>query len=51
MYRIILSTTQLNPDGKEILIPVADNIIDNVDRANKTITVTTPDGLIELYLE
>tara|TARA_B100000809_G_scaffold3027_1_gene3365 strand:+ start:6084 stop:6623 length:540 start_codon:yes stop_codon:yes gene_type:complete len=41
----------VNPDGKEILIPVADNIIDNVDRANKTITVTTPDGLIELYLE
>lgn len=41
----------VHPNGKEILIPVAENIIDNVDRANKTITVTTPDGLIELYLE
>ena len=41
----------VNSDGKEILIPVADNIIDNIDRANKTITVSTPDGLIELYLE
>ena len=41
----------VNVDEREILIPVADNIIDNVDRKNKTITVTCPDGLIDLYLE
>ncbi|MBL4592537.1 MAG: 16S rRNA processing protein RimM [Flavobacteriales bacterium] len=41
----------VNTDGKEILIPVADDIIVNVDRTNKTIEVTTPDGLIDLYLE
>lgn len=41
----------LHPSDKEVLIPVADNIIDKIDRINKTITVTTPDGLIELYLE
>lgn len=41
----------LHPTGKEILIPVAQDIIDNVDRVTKTITVTSPDGLIELYLK
>ena len=41
----------INNDEKEILIPVADDIIVNVDRANKTIEVNTPDGLIDLYLE
>jgi len=41
----------INAGDKEILIPVAEDIIDNVDRENKTITVTTPDGLIDLYLE
>ena len=41
----------INTDNKEILIPIADDIIVNVDRANKTIEVNTPDGLIDLYLE
>ena len=41
----------LHTTGKEVLIPVTENIIDTVDRANKTITVSTPDGLIALYLE
>ncbi|MFT5925898.1 MAG: 16S rRNA processing protein RimM [Rubritalea sp.] len=36
--------------GAEILIPLNDHFIDKVDRKNKTITVTTPDGLIDLYL-
>ena len=36
--------------GDEILIPVNDHFIDRVDRENKTVTVTTPDGLIDLYL-
>ena len=37
-------------DDKELLIPVADSIIDKVDRANKTLYVTTPEGLVDLYL-
>jgi 16S rRNA processing protein RimM len=41
----------INADDKEIMIPVVDHIIDKVDRENKTITVTTPEGLIDLYLE
>lgn len=38
-------------NGNEILIPLNDQFIDQVDRKNKTIHVTTPDGLIDLYLE
>jgi 16S rRNA processing protein RimM len=48
------STTQalfeVDKDGDQILIPLNDNFIDKVDRQEKTITVTTPDGLIDLYL-
>jgi 16S rRNA processing protein RimM len=36
--------------GKEILIPATDEIINKVDRKNKTIEVTTPEGLLEIYL-
>ncbi|MCD4696592.1 MAG: ribosome maturation factor RimM [Bacteroidales bacterium] len=35
---------------KEILIPVADNIIKNVDRKLKKVTVETPEGLLDIYL-
>ncbi|MDT8415426.1 MAG: ribosome maturation factor RimM [Flavobacteriaceae bacterium] len=35
---------------KEILIPITDTFIREVDRAAKTLHVTTPDGLIALYL-
>jgi 16S rRNA processing protein RimM len=41
----------INPDNKEILIPIADDIIMEVDRKNKTIKIKAPEGLIELYLE
>jgi len=41
----------INADNKEILIPIADDIIVTVDRTKKTIEVITPDGLIDLYLE
>ena len=37
-------------EGKEILIPVTDEIIKKVNRNNKTIEVEAPDGLIDLYL-
>ncbi|GAA5031886.1 ribosome maturation factor RimM [Marivirga lumbricoides] len=36
---------------KEVLIPINDDIINSVDRENKIIMVTLPDGLLELYLE
>lgn len=37
--------------SKEILIPVVDDIIREVDRKNKTIKVETPEGLIDVYLD
>jgi 16S rRNA processing protein RimM len=40
-----------NPQGKEILIPIIDEVIVTVDRENKNVTVTTPEGLVQLYLE
>ncbi|WP_019670590.1 ribosome maturation factor RimM [Eudoraea adriatica] len=41
---------EVKKGDKELLIPVADNIIDEVDRANKILYVTTPEGLVDLYL-
>lgn len=38
-------------NGKEILIPVNDQFIKKLDRKTKTITLDTPEGLIDLYLE
>jgi len=40
----------LNSDNKEILIPIADDIVLKVDRKNKKMEVKVPQGLIELYL-
>ncbi len=37
-------------DDKQLLIPINDHIITKVDRETKTIFVTTPDGLVDLYL-
>ncbi len=37
-------------EGKQLLIPLNDDIIKRIDRANKLIEVRTPEGLIELYL-
>lgn len=36
---------------KEVLIPVGDDIIKEVDRDKKQINVVLPDGLLEIYLE
>lgn len=41
---------QIMKNGVEVLIPVIDEVIDKVDRKNKTIFITAPNGLIELYL-
>jgi len=35
---------------KRLLIPINDEIVNKVDREKKTIHITTPDGLVELYL-
>ena len=42
---------EVKKDGKELLIPINDEIITKVDREHQTIHVTTPLGLVELYLE
>jgi 16S rRNA processing protein RimM len=41
---------EVDRDGIEILIPMNDEFIVEVNRKNKTITVETPPGLIDLYL-
>lgn len=41
---------QIDKNGTEVLIPVIDEVIDRVDRAARTIFITAPNGLIELYL-
>ena len=41
---------QIMKNGVEVLIPVIDEVIDKVDRENKTIYINAPNGLIELYL-
>jgi len=41
----------IDRQGTEILIPVNDEFIKKVDRDKKQILVSTPEGLIDLYLE
>ena len=41
---------EVKKEGKELLIPLTDDIISKVDRESKTIHVQTPDGLVDLYL-
>jgi 16S rRNA processing protein RimM len=37
--------------GKEILVPVTDEIITGIDREKKIMYTNTPEGLVELYLD
>lgn len=37
--------------GKEVLIPINDDVILNVDRDKSLLTVSLPEGLLELYME
>ncbi len=37
--------------GKEVLIPMADQIMKKVDKEKKTIAVELPEGLLEIYTE
>lgn len=41
---------QVMKNGVEVLIPVIDEVIDRVDRENRTLYITAPNGLIDLYL-
>lgn len=41
---------EVDKNGKELLIPVSDEIIIKVDRKTRTIHVNTPEGLVDLYL-
>jgi 16S rRNA processing protein RimM len=41
---------QVMKDGKEILIPIHDDIIQKVDKKAKILTVKAPEGLIDMYL-
>ncbi|RLD60475.1 MAG: 16S rRNA processing protein RimM [Bacteroidetes bacterium] len=40
----------INKDNDEILVPMTDEIILNVDRENKVIEIEAPEGLIDIYL-
>jgi 16S rRNA processing protein RimM len=36
--------------GVEVLIPLTDEIVPQVDKNNKVITTQLPDGLLDVYL-
>jgi 16S rRNA processing protein RimM len=38
-------------EGKEILLPIIDEIIINVNREERIMEVKSPEGLIDLYLQ
>jgi len=42
---------QIKYKNKEVLIPLIENLVQKVDRANKTLKIKAPSGLIQLYLE
>ena len=41
---------QIMNGSKEVLIPLIQGIVKELDRKKKTMTITAPEGLIELYL-
>jgi 16S rRNA processing protein RimM len=41
---------QIKQGTKEVLIPLAANVVQAIDRKKKTMTITAPEGLIQLYL-
>lgn len=40
----------IDRNGTEVLVPINDEFLINIDRSTNTIQVDTPEGLIELYL-
>jgi len=45
------SLLSVDSNGKEILLPIVEDIIKEVDRRNRIIYTEAPEGLIELYLD
>ena len=45
------SLIQILINGKEVLIPIHDDIIQDVNREEKKIYINAPNGLIDMYLE
>ncbi|MGB5356718.1 MAG: ribosome maturation factor RimM [Eudoraea sp.] len=41
---------EIKKENKQLLIPISDDIIQKVDRKLKSVFVTAPEGLIDLYL-
>lgn len=41
---------EIDREGIEILVPLNDKFIHHLDKANKTIVLETPEGLIEMFL-
>jgi 16S rRNA processing protein RimM len=41
---------RLEIDSKEVLIPINDNTLDKVNHSSRTVLLTLPDGLLEVYL-
>ena len=41
---------QVMKDGKEILIPIHDDIIQKINKKAKTLNIKAPEGLIDMYL-
>lgn len=41
---------QIKNGDKEILVPFVENLVQRVDRANKTLYIAAPEGLIAVYL-
>ncbi len=42
---------EADKEGKQVLIPINDEIISSIDRPNRTIHIKAPDGLVSLYLD
>ena len=40
----------INSNDKEILIPINDDFILELDRINKTIKMDLPEGLLKIYI-
>lgn len=40
---------QINAKGKEVLVPIRNEIIVEVDKKNKVIQIEMPEGLLEIY--
>ena len=41
----------ITPDGKEVMLPVVEEFIVDVDVENARVTVAPPEGLLDIYLE